>query len=1190
MKLKRLEIQGFKSFPDRTVFDLRSGGLTVIVGPNGCGKSNIVDAIRWTLGEQSAKLLRGQVMEDVIFNGSDRRKPMGFAEVTLLFDNDGSVNGQWKDYAEISISRRLYRTGESDYLINGVPCRLKDVKELLADAGGSSRGYSIVEQGRISLLVNSKPEEKRALIEEAAGVLKYRMRRLETQRKLEKTRQNLLRVSDVIREIKRQLDSLKRSAAKARRYRKLRDELAGLVLRLRFVEFGGIGAELGRLEKELSIKTDMLEAREAMLSGLEAREETLRVDLAAGEDQIAAFYETVRSIESEIARLEGDISVRESSIVALEERIGRLNDDDARLVEKGEAERSELVQLELGLKTIEGEYLRYDEELREAVSLFDEVDAEAKAAHESMDESRSTLFTFESERLRLVSEIESGKRSLESMERRKNDILHREEGLGTRFQKAGDSIAHGESRLEQVRNDRDNLSGGLLDHRNTLSKNREELSVLEGEISSISERLAEVRGLQRTLASMEEEMEGFSDGVRGVITEFAASDSSGVLGVVADYLEVPRKFEIAVMAVLGERLQHVIVDRPERGLSAVDYLKERSMGRGGFIPMSPRSGGSTDDGLRDVKGEGVLGPLLDNVRFSDKLNGVGKFLLGNTLVVEDLGKALNLWNRNGFSATMVTLDGDVVEPTGVITGGAFEGGKGDVLVRKRRLREVRLASESLGAELDQARAGRESVRARIAEIEARLLEMEKRHRDLDIKYLDAEGNLVVLRKERDHLAGVLEDLQAEREMVEEEEAGIREQMDAWQERLSQLKEEESAARKDLDTVEEDFHRLSILVETHRKQVEESRIRVNTVTLRKENFHRELQTAVDRSREVAVRLERIHEEIEESKKRILLHRAEVKTGAEAVERSASDLQEKKDRLVSMREKQQEARSEAVLLAGKARETRSESGGLRSESSSIDIKVHELRTERQNPIQRVREEHDLDLASLTEADFEEQEFDPDTTRERIGSLRQKISTLGEVNPGAVEEFEELNRRHDFLASQKKDLEESIDSLEKAIRKINRKSKERFLETFKEVNENFIRLCPVLFDGGTGRMVLIDESDPLNTGVDIQVEPRGKKLKNMQLLSGGEKALISLAMILSMFLVKPSPFCIFDEVDAPLDYENLEQFSRIIKDLSATYQILLITHNKKTMESADVLYGITMREPGVSQVVSVQMKDVA
>ncbi|NOY85677.1 MAG: chromosome segregation protein SMC [Deltaproteobacteria bacterium] len=1190
MKLKRLEIQGFKSFPDRTVFDFHPGGLTVVVGPNGCGKSNIVDAVRWTLGEQSAKLLRGQMMEDVIFNGSDRRKPMGLAEVTLLFDNDGSLNGQWKDYAEISISRRLYRTGESDYIINGVPCRLKDVKELLADAGGSSRGYSIVEQGRISLLVNSRPEEKRALIEEAAGVLKYRMRRIEAERKLERTKQNLLRVSDIIREVKRQLDSLKRSAAKARRYRRFRDELAGLVLRLRFVEFGGIDGELGRLEEELSVKTGMLEAKEVALSGLEAREETLRVDLAAGEDQIAGFYETVRSIESEIARLEGDISVRESSISSLEERIIRLNGDEARLREKCEMERTERVQLELELKGIEDEYLRYDEELKEALSLFEEVEAELKAARESMDESRSNLFTIESERLRLVSEIESGRRSLESIERRKNEILHREEELGARFRKACDSISHGESHVEQSRNDRDKLSGDLRNHRDALSKSREELSILEEEISSVSERLAEVRGLQKTLASMEDEMEGFSDGVRGVMTEFAGSDSSGVLGVVADYIEVPQKFEIAVMAVLGERLQHVIVDRPERGLSAVDYLKERSIGRGGFIPMSPRSGDSPHDGLRNVKGDGVLGPLSDKVAFSDKLNGVGEFLLGNTLVVEDLGKALNLWKRNGFSATMVTLDGDVVEATGVITGGAMEGGEGDVLVRRRRLREVRQASESLEAELDKARAGRKHVRARITELDALLLELEKRHRDVDRKCLDEDGNLVVLRKERDHLNRALEDLQAERGMVEEEEAGIREHLAAGQARQSQVEQEELAARKTMEANERKSQQLGTLVETRRKQLEEARLKVNTVTLRKENFHRVLQTAMDRSQEVDVRLERIHEEIEESKKRILLHRAEMKAGAEAVEMSASDLQEKKGHLVLMREKQQEARSEAVLLAGKARETRSEAGAIRAECSSIDIKVHELRTERQNLIQRVREEHDLDLASLTAADFEGQEFDQDIARERIGSLRQKISTLGEVNPGAVEEFEELNQRYDFLTSQKEDLEESIDSLEKAIRKINRKSREKFLETFREVNENFIKLCPVLLDGGTGRMVLLDESDPLNTGVDIQVEPRGKKLKNMQLLSGGEKALISLIMILSMFLVRPSPFCIFDEVDAPLDYENLEQFSRIVKDLSATYQVLLITHNKTTMEAADVLYGITMREPGVSQVVSVKMVDVA
>ena len=1135
MKLKRLEIQGFKSFPDHTVFDFSSGGLTVIVGPNGCGKSNIVDAVRWALGEQSAKLIRGQLMEDVIFNGSDRRKPMGLAEVTLLFDNNGSLEGQWKDYSEISVSRRLYRTGESDYIINGVPCRLKDVRELLADAGGSSRGYSIVEQGRISLLVNSRPEEKRALIEEAAGVLKYRMRRLEAERKLERTKHNLLRVGDVIREVKRQLDSLKRSAAKARRYRRFRDELSGLVLRLRYVELCGLDGELGRLEGDLADKTALLETKEVELSGLEAREEALRVDMAGGEDEIAGFYEMVRSIEAEIARLEGDISVRESSIVSLEERINRLNEDELQVREKCETERTELVQMELELKEIEEEYLRFDQEL----TFLKKWTPEQKAARESMDEYRASLFGIESEKLRLVTEIESGKRSLEVIDRRKNEILHREEELGLRQRETGDSISVGRSGLEHFTQDRDKLSGDLEVQRAALLKSMEE------EVSSISEKLAEVRGLQTTLVSMEEDMEGFSDGVRGVMTEFASSESSGVLGVVADYIEVPRKFETAVMAVLGERLQHVIVDGPERGLSAVDYLKERARGRGGFIPMSPRSGGPPPDGLSSVKGDGVLGPLLDQVRFSDKLNGVGKFLLGNTLVVENLGKALNLWKRNGFYATMVTLDGDVVEPTGVITGGAPEGGENDVLVRKRRLREVRQASESLDSELAKARSGRELVKSRIAAYETLLSEMEKRHRDIDKKCLDGEGNLAVLRKELDHLNRAMEDVQSERGMVEVEEADIREHLSTGKSRLAQLKLQESTVREDLETMERKSQHLGTLVEERRKQVEEARIKLNTVKMRKENFHLVIQTAINRSQEVDVRLERIHDEIGESSERILLHRAEVKKGAEAVELSASDLKNKKEQLVAMRERQQEARSEAVLLAGKVRETRSEAGSIRAQCSSMDIRVHELRTERQNLVQRVKEEHDLDLTSLDDTHFEGQEFDPTTARERIGSLRQKISTLGEVNPGAVEEFEELNQRHEFLTAQKEDLEESINSLEKAIRKINRTSKERFLETFREVNENFVRLCPVLFDGGTGRMVLLDESDP---------------------------------------------FCIFDEVDATLDFENLEQFSRIIKDLSASYQILLITHNKTTMEAADVLYGITMREPGVSQVVSVKLREVA
>ncbi|MCK5351803.1 AAA family ATPase, partial [bacterium] len=405
MKLKRLEIQGFKSFPDRTVFKFQPDGLTAIVGPNGCGKSNIVDAVRWALGEQSAKLLRGQIMEDVIFSGSEKRNPMGMAEVTLLFENDGTLSGPWSEYSEISIARRLFRSGESEYLINDVQCRLKDVRELLADAGGSSRGYSIIEQGKISVMVNSKPEEKRALIEEAAGVLKYRMRRQESERKLERTRQNLLRVSDVIREVKRQLDALKRSAAKARRYRRMREELENLVLRLRFEEFSEIAEKLSELESELESRSSKLEEREASLSALEAREESLRLGLASGEDSITDHFEQVSAKENEIARLEGDITVREGSIKSLEERISRLRVDEELLEKQVDSEKSEQVQMELELENIFAEFNISEDALREEQEKFEAIVLEYDGAGEQVEGARTTLFALGTEQSRLTTEL-----------------------------------------------------------------------------------------------------------------------------------------------------------------------------------------------------------------------------------------------------------------------------------------------------------------------------------------------------------------------------------------------------------------------------------------------------------------------------------------------------------------------------------------------------------------------------------------------------------------------------------------------------------------------------------------------------------------------------------------------------------------------------------------------------------------
>ncbi len=1191
MRLKRLEIQGFKSFPDRTVFKFQQDGMTAVVGPNGCGKSNIVDAVRWALGEQSAKLLRGQLMDDVIFNGSDRRKPAGMAQVTLVFENDGTLENQWRDYAEISVSRQLFRTGESEYLINGVSCRLKEVRELIADAGGSSRGYSIVEQGRISLLVNSRPEEKRALMEEAAGVLKYRMRRLEAERKMERTRQNLLRVTDVIREVQRQVNSMKRSAAKARRYRILRNELTSLDLRLRFEDYSTIALTLDEEEKKLAERRSRLGDLEGELAVLEAGEETLRGELTAGEGKITDGFEKVRATEGEIARLEGDISIRENAIRSLEERIQALGQDEEELSRRTESDRKEREQLELELVAIEDEHGRISQDLEEAQDHFGSAEKTLSEARSQMDTARSRLFALASELGKVGMELDSSRRAREGLGRRRSDSDRRLANLESR---TADLEKDRKVREVESRRAEEAFRGATAE----LSRTRVEIQTSQSAVSeanaalaSLAEKQAEIRGLLRTLVAMEEQMEGLPDGVRHVMRNYAEAGQAGILGVVADYIDVPQKYEKAVLAVLGERLGHVIVDGPDSGRSAVDYLKEKAAGRGSFIPKSPRANGNgKGNGNAGKDGEpGVIGSLVDLVRFSSDLNGVGDFLLGDVLLVEDLRRAVDLWRQNGITATLVTLDGDVVEATGIITGGSQEADE-TPLARKRKIRELNREAEKVQADLDQTRGTRDELRERIAEQEKSLEELEIRCREMERVLLGSQSSLTMVSKELEQLGGSLEDLRSEVALAEREERDLEETMDRCQRKMRQLEAEEKTCREEVTLLEERLSRLGGEVEEKRASLEEVRIRVNSTGLRRENSQRALRSAEDRHREMEERGARITREREEAVSRIQTNLQEISSGREAVRVKLGELEESREALRILREEQEGKRVQAEGLAARARELRQRQGALREEASAMDIRIHELRAERQHVKDRVQEEHRKDIAQLSRDQFSDEPFERGSVEERIGFLREKIAGMGEVNAGAVEEFEELNARYEFLTSQKADLEASMDSLQKAIRKINRTSRERFLATFREVSENFSTLFPRLFDGGEAKMVLLDENDPLNTGVDIEVRLPGKRLKSMQLLSGGEKALVSLTMILSMFLAKPSPVCILDEVDAPLDDKNLGNFASIIREMSRNYQFLIITHNKLTMETADVLYGITMREPGASQVVSVRLKDVA
>jgi chromosome segregation protein len=715
------------------------------------------------------------------------------------------------------------------------------------------------------------------------------------------------------------------------------------------------------------------------------------------------------------------------------------------------------------------------------------------------------------------------------------------------------------------------------------------ISEAQSALTALSEKHAEIRGLQKTLVALEEQMEGLPEGVRHVMRNYAETGHAGVLGVVADHIDVPLQYEKAVMAVLGERLDHVIVDGPDSGRLAVDYLKRQAGGRGSFIPRTPRANGNGHDNLGLIQGAGIIGPLADIVSFSSSLNGVGEFLLGDALLVEDLQFAMELWRQNGITATLVTLDGDVIEPTGIITGGNQEVEE-TPLARKRKIRELDLEGKKLEKELERTRKTRSDLNEKVTRDEKRLAELEEKYRETERLLLSSQSSLSMTVRELEQLKGTQEDLLSEIELADLEDSELGQNIDSCQVRLKELDSEEDSLRRGLTALEEQIPELNLELEESRGALEKVRIRVNTVGLRRENSQRALQTAENRNREIEERKVRISAEMAETGSRMEMHKAEIEEGRSKILGAVSELEERKESLRILRKSQDEARLLADELAADARNYRAKVSDLREEASRIDIRIHELRTERQHIVERVLEEHQRDVMELNIDSFEEPEFSRETSEDRISFLREKIAQMGEVNPGAVEEFEELNERYEFLSTQKADLEASIESLSKAIRKINRTSRDRFMETFTRVSENFSGLFPRLFNGGSAEMILLDESDPLNTGVEIQVRLPGKRLKSMQLLSGGEKALVSLTMILSMFLTKPSPVCILDEVDAPLDDENLANFAGIIREMSEKYQFLVISHNKLTMESADVLYGITMREPGASQVVSVRLKDVA
>jgi len=1179
MKIKKLAIHGFKSFVDKSVLHFPAG-TSGIIGPNGCGKSNIVDAIRWVLGEQNARHLRGKHMEDIIFNGSESRKPLGMAEVTLTFSNDdGLAPAHFSSFSEIEISRRLYRSGESEYYINKVQSRLRDIVDLFTDTGIGNRAYSIIEQGQVGWLINAKAEERRTVFEEAAGINKFKHKKEAALRRLDSTKENLTRVSDIISEVKRQLNSLNRQAKKAERYKALRDELKSLELLLSSLEFTKMKAELSSLSRRLVAVKDEEISSSALSSAKEEQGEELKVEYLGVEAEYKSIRERIFEIERKIQDEERGSALSKVRMDELKRTEERLSAEINELTQAREAAIAEIEGLSSSQTSLSAEIESESGLLAENSAALEALSAELR----SREASQSGL---KADSLKISTRFSDIRHSIQNCLREEDDLRAREARAKTEIERISGQLV---SKEEPVRAFKERITAAeeeKVSVERELSGLKERLASLEAgriarneEALKIKEEYAKAAALLSTLEEMERNFESIKGGAKAIMQR---ADKTGVYGLIADCIETNPGFEKAVEAVLGDKLQYVLVESAKDGMDAIEYLKAKGAGRGSFVPVRDARPAASPMPV-EAGGFQSVRALVAELRIKEGYEAIVNYLLGEVFLADNLEAAINAWKESGGFRSFVTPEGEIIDSQGVITGGSALSDSG-ILQRRGEIKKARAKTGELEKTIssieEELRTAQEAIQSAKSNLDA----LRERLHKAEIEQVNLKGSLKREEEDMARLSTTRESLRGECAAAEAKLADIAVKKSS----LSQEREglEAALAEKEaaIAALSNEISGLASKREAISIVVTEARVKLASSRTRLESFKREL---VEKERSVEERGRRIegrHADIEQGRKEMAEKEQELSRIKETLEGLIGQVDGIKKEEAVKTEALEALNTQIRTAEHELKEIKNRYSELQEMKGELTIEIREMELAIANLNDRMRDKYSSFVQEYRPA---EGEAAPDIQdlESRRDDLREKISSLGEVSLSALEEFNELENRHQFLLDQQSDLTKSVESLHTAIQRINRTTREKFKTTFDEINAKFQETFPRFFSGGRAELRLTEESDILEAGVEIVAQPPGKRLQNITLLSGGEKALTATALIFAIFLIKPSPFCLLDEVDAPLDDANIDRFNIFVKDMAKISQFLLITHNKKTMEMADSLYGITMQEPGISKVLTLK-----
>lgn len=1181
MYLKSIEIHGFKSFANKIVFQFHNG-ITGIVGPNGSGKSNVADAVRWVLGEQRIKQLRGASMQDVIFSGTELRKPLGYAYVAITLDN--SDHQLAIDYNEVTVARRIYRSGESEYLLNGTPCRLKDVNELFYDTGIGKEGYSIIGQGQIDKILSGKPEERRELFDEAAGIVKFKRRKLAAQKKLEDEQQNLVRVNDILSELEKQIGPLEKQSETAKIYLKKKEELKTLDVNMFLLENQRLQEQLKDAQEKYDIASEDLENTSKQYENIKEEYEKI-------EGQITLLDETIeknRSALTDTSMLRGKL---EGEINVLKEQIHSARNNEEHLKQRREAVLNEIAAKNQDKEGILSDKGQIDEQVAEIEKKRDEAKAALTAVQSCIEELNNQIEGGKNAIIEALNARATIKSKLGRYDTMTEQVNIRKAELTSRILRMKSDEAQQEETLKALNDEFEKINEEIRTLNDAVESKEEKLTLLRETLADKDKKLRDTqvsyhqeKSRLEALSNLTERYEGYGGSVKKVMER--KEQEKGIVGVVADIIKVDKKYETAIETALGGNIQNIVTDDEETAKRMIGYLKQTKAGRATFLPLTSITHPQEFKNPESLKEKGVLGMADELVHVDEKYRNVAKAMLGRIVVVDQVDNAVRIARKFDYGIRMVTLEGELLVPGGAISGGAFKNNS-NLLGRRREMEEMEASVKKYLKEVDTLLQEIEDTKAERNKLR---LSLEEDKASLQKKFIEqntARLNVIKAKERKEEASESSLELKNEEREIESQIQEIR---------LS--KEEISRELQDSEVLEKQtegkIKECQTLLDEKRREESENLASVNALDmevekmLQQQGFH---QQNVDR---INAELERSKSELSEIEEGLLGNTGDIEQKENNIRQIEETIQASHTSQSDTEKQLQEDITKKEELSAKQKNFFKDREALSEKMAGLDKEVYRLNAQREklqdmteSQINYMWDEYEITLSDAAGMRNEELNDLPAMKRD-ISTLKDQIKKLGDVNVNAIEDYKNLMERYSFLKTQHDDLIEAEKTLEGIITELDTAMRKQFHEKFGEISREFDKVFKEMFGGGKGTLELMEDEDILEAGIRIIAQPPGKKLQNMMQLSGGEKALTAIALLFAIQNLKPSPFCLLDEIEAALDESNVSRFAKYLHKLTRHTQFIVITHRRGTMEQVDRLYGITMQEKGVSTLVSVNLID--